>query len=505
MRGNAMESSYAGESEDFEQFLRTNRNKVDRSLNLILWISISVGPGIALGLWGGVFKHISYSVCIGISAAMLILSIVDRILLNKMPYSFVPGILALAGMEVLVCFMNDSHIYIRITWYMIPLLSLLFCNRRAYIGTSILNYIMMGISTWYGSAHYAEIRTDLATPLAAFINTFAALTIEAVTMFIAGYALGKATNSYYRKMIGKYKESQSQQEQMREHLEILDSMSQIYDYVNLIDFTGSTEMSLREEVLRKLPIAEGQDHTHMTQGLRSIVVPDMVDEFWKFTDITTVRDRLVNRRIIAGEFINTNSGWFRAQYIRVKGEMDKRPDVVIYTIQNIDSEKRREEHLIRISMTDELTRLFNRRSYEEDLSAIKRIDDDLALISADINGLKAVNDNKGHAAGDELIVGAATCLLSAVAPYGKVYRTGGDEFMAIVRTPDCEALVGRIQDRAASWHGKMVDGVSVSVGYATHRDHPDADVRELERISDQEMYEDKARYYQIPGNDRRKD
>ena len=124
-----MESSYAGESEDFEQFLRTNRNKVDRSLNIILCVSVSVGPGIALGLLGGVFKNISYSVCIGISVAMLILSIIDRILLKKMPYSFVPGIFALVGMEILVCFMNDSHIYIRITWYMIPLLSLLFCNR----------------------------------------------------------------------------------------------------------------------------------------------------------------------------------------------------------------------------------------------------------------------------------------------------------------------------------------------------------------------------------------
>jgi len=499
-----MESSYAGGSEDFEQFLRTNRNKVDRSLNVILWLSVSVGPGIALGLLGGVFKNISYSVCIGISVAMLILSIIDRILLKKMPYSFVPGIFALVGMEVLVCFMNDSHIYIRITWYMIPLLSLLFCNRWAYIGTSILNYIMMGISTWYGSAHYAVIRADLETPLAAFINTFAALTIEAITMFIAGYALGKATSNYYRRMIGKYKESQSQQKQMREHLDILDSMSQIYDFVNLIDFNESTEMSLREEVLHKLPIAEGQNHTHMTQGFRSSVVQDMVNDFWTFTDITTVRDRLINRRSIAGEFISTNNGWFRAQYIRVKGNLDQRPDVVIFTIQNIDSEKRREEHLIRISMTDELTRLFNRRSYEEDLMAIEKIDADLALISADVNELKTVNDNKGHSAGDELIVGAATCLLSAVAHSGKVYRTGGDEFMAIVRTPDCGELVRRIQSRTAEWHGNIVDGVSLSVGYATSKDYPYADVRELEKISDQRMYEAKARYYEETGKDRRK-
>ncbi len=500
-----MESLFAGGSESFEQFQRNNRNRVDKSLNRILWFIVLVGPAIAIGIATGIFKQTSYAACIVISASMLVLAIIDRIILNRMPYSYVPGILALVGMELLLCFMNDSHISIRISWFVVPLLSLLFCDRRAYIFTSVMNYVMMGIGTWIESSHYAGIRTDFATPLAGFINIFSGLTIEAIVMFIAGYALGKATNGYYRMMIGKYKEAQNQQEQMKEHLDILDSMAQIYDFVNLIDFTESTEMSLREETLHKLPIMKGQNHTHMTQGLRSHVVPDMVDAFWNFTDITTVPHRLINRRSIAGEFIDTKTGWFRAQYIRVKGDMDKRPDVVIYTIQNIDSEKRREEHLIRISMTDELTRLFNRRCYEEDIAAIERkaLDENLALISADVNGLKDVNDTMGHSAGDELIVGAATCLLSAIAPYGKVYRTGGDEFMAVVRNSDCAALIEKIRQRTAAWHGALVGEVSISVGYATHADHPGADVRELERIADRQMYEAKARHYRETGKDRR--
>jgi len=497
-----MEFLRNGESEDYEQFLRNNRNKVDRSLNLILWAITLVGPAIAIGIRTGIFRQTSYSACIIISASMLVLAFIDRILLKRMPYSYVPGIVAIIGMELLLCFMNNCHISIRISWFAVPLLSLLFCESGAYIGTSIVCYVIMGISTWIESAHYAGIRTDFDTPLSAFVNIFSGLTIEALAMFIAGYALGKATDGYYRKMLGKYKESQSQQEQMREQLDILESMARIYDYVNLIDFKESTEMSLREKELRRLKIEEGQDHTHMTLGLRNRIAPDMLDAFWTFTDITTVPDRLAKRLSISGEFISTRTGWFRAQYIRVKGEMGKRPDVVIYTIQNIDSEKRREEHLIRISMTDELTRLFNRRCYEEDIAAImkkKSPGKDLALISADVNGLKTVNDSKGHAAGDELIVGAATCLLSAIAPFGRVYRTGGDEFMAIVHTPDCGALVGEIRNRTAEWHGSIVDGVSISLGYATHAEYPGEDIRSLEKISDQRMYDDKARYYRERG------
>ena len=66
------------------------------------------------------------------------------------------------------------------------------------------------------------------------------------------------------------------------------------------------------------------------------------------------------------------SGWFRAQYITVDSTLDGIPNVIIYVTRNVDEEKRREEHLIRISMTDEMTRLFNRRCYEED-SYLKKV------------------------------------------------------------------------------------------------------------------------------------
>ena len=109
----------------------------------------------------------------------------------------------------------------------------------------------------------------------------------------------------------------------------------------------------------------------MTQGLRSQIAPDMTEAFWSFTNITTVPFRLVGRNSISGVFISTELGWFRAQYIRVEDALDREPDVVIYTIQNIDADKRREEHLIRISLTDELTRMYNRRCYEEDIQTIR--------------------------------------------------------------------------------------------------------------------------------------
>ncbi len=490
---------------DFEHFQRDNRCKVNHSLNKVLWFCILAGPAIALGVIGGVFKNTSLLSCGILSVAMAAVAGGNYLILKRNPYSYAPGILALVAVDLLLGYMNASHISIRLTWVLVPILSLLLCERRVYIGISILNYLVMGVATWLESGYYAGIRADFTSPLAGFINVFAGCTIEAVIMFAAGYALGEATRNYYRKMIDQYAETQTQQDRLEQQLNILDSMAEIYEHVNLIDFGASTEMSLREEKLTRIPIAEGQDHTNMTQKLRGKVAPDMVEDFWSFTDITTVQSRLVNHKLIVGEFISVESGWFRAQYIRVEGDLHQKPDVVIFTIQSIDSDKRREEHLIRISQTDELTRLYNRRRYEEDVQTIvlTGIADDLALISADVNGLKPVNDNLGHAAGDELITGAATCLLAAAGGCGKVYRTGGDEFMAIVRTDDCAALLKEISRGAAEWRGKFVDHVSLSLGYASHAEHPEASIAELEKLADMAMYEDKAEYYRKSGKDRR--
>ena len=51
----------AEKTADYEQFLLNNRNKVNHSLNRVLWICILAGPAIAIGVMSGVFKRTSYS------------------------------------------------------------------------------------------------------------------------------------------------------------------------------------------------------------------------------------------------------------------------------------------------------------------------------------------------------------------------------------------------------------------------------------------------------------
>lgn len=84
-----------------------------------------------------------------------------------------------------------------------------------------------------------------------------------------------------------------------------------------------------------------------------------------------------------------------------------------------------------MSNTDKMTGCFNRKAYDEDISEI-RMDSQFIYVSMDVNGLKIINDRQGHAAGDELICVAASCMKTRFDRYGKVYRMGGDEFAAIL-------------------------------------------------------------------------
>ncbi len=166
--------------------------------------------------------------------------------------------------------------------------------------------------------------------------------------------------------------------------------------------------------------------------------------------------------------------------------------------------------------TDALTGLGNRYSYEakvNEISMLSVFPDDLYIIMMDLNGLKGVNDNFGHDAGDEFIKAAGNCIVAAFESAGKVYRIGGDEFMAIVNTtPEkMEEMLKRLDENAAAWHGKHNSQLTISTGYSETRDVM-AIVQETNReridkmakIADRRMYEAKKAYYERTGKDRRR-
>lgn len=163
-------------------------------------------------------------------------------------------------------------------------------------------------------------------------------------------------------------------------------------------------------------------------------------------------------------------------------------------------------HLNSILVTDALTGIENRYAFEKKWndSVENPLNDRFVVVSADLNGLKAINDSKGHVAGDMLIKGAAEVMKKTFGPYGNVYRTGGDEFAALVETDDVASLAAAFKENMTAWKNPDIGTLNISVGYAGKREFPGYSPDELQKLADKRMYDDKKEYYRKNNIDRRR-
>ncbi len=241
--------------------------------------------------------------------------------------------------------------------------------------------------------------------------------------------------------------------------------------------------------------------------MKALVTENYVADVLDFVNLETIAERLGSLKTITMEFVGKRLGWCRARFIVESYDSQNRPYLLLFAVEDINQAKINEEKLRSQSTVDNLTGCLNRRAFDEKIIYYRDhpMENDLVYISADVNGLKAVNDDLGHAAGDELIAGAALCLKSVLNRYGSVYRTGGDEFFAIINadTETTDSALLEVQKLCDEWSGKYIEGVSVSAGYAAHCDFPDMTISELAKTADQNMYDAKSRYYMKKGIDRR--
>lgn len=182
---------------------------------------------------------------------------------------------------------------------------------------------------------------------------------------------------------------------------------------------------------------------------------------------------------------------------------------VSYWASNVRVEKISKELMEKniITLTDNLTRQGNRYAYTKECNRLDEIDSltDYSFILMDINGLKTVNDTVGHDAGDELIIGAAKCIEKSFSKYGKIYRIGGDEFVIILKCSEEElnAAIEFFDNEIIKWEGEKVTDLSISKGVVSAKDYPDLNLKQIIRIADKLMYQDKNEYYRRTGKDRR--
>ena len=284
---------------------------------------------------------------------------------------------------------------------------------------------------------------------------------------------------------------------MNKTQELINSLEREYRVkISLADVDGVIQVDTQEDNLKKpLPegiLLEGKDDYEVRQlGPARIVITKYIDNLDWYLVVQSDGSRQ------RGQFINV---------ILLNVVLCLLVTVILTLAMHIIAS--RAKALANASFTDQATQLLNRRAFEEEKArlTLQPLRDELVYVTADLNGLKTANDTLGHAAGDEMIRGAADCLKVTLGRYGQVYRIGGDEFAAILYLSDgqlAEAMQ-KLEAECAAYQGRLVKGVSIACGWASSREFPSENIGELSRISDERMYAAKEEYYRRTGKTRRR-
>ena len=276
-------------------------------------------------------------------------------------------------------------------------------------------------------------------------------------------------------------------------------LSAIYVSMHMIDLEKDTiEILKTNDYIEKrkggddLPASE-----QIRNAMREISIEGHRDNSVKFVDLSTLPERMLGKKSIYFEFEGKISGWCRARFITVEENAKGLPTKVLYAVEPIDVQKRREEQLRHLSETDLLTGIRNRGSGEATVRNLmyKGVHGMFCVLDAD--HFKQVNDNFGHSVGDEVIKSVAKCLEMAFRGNDVVFRLGGDEFAVYAPSVMDEKTGREILGRFLHYIDGIVipemgeTGVCVSIGATIYREDEMMDFDEIYKRADSAAYESK--------------
>ncbi|PKM25419.1 MAG: diguanylate cyclase [Gammaproteobacteria bacterium HGW-Gammaproteobacteria-12] len=156
-----------------------------------------------------------------------------------------------------------------------------------------------------------------------------------------------------------------------------------------------------------------------------------------------------------------------------------------------------EQAVRQLSLTDELTGLYNRRGFrllaERELCAAQRRKGRCLLLYADLDDLKPVNDRFGHGAGDRLLKAAADVLKAQFRTTDVIARLGGDEFVVLASDySDSEEVLQRLEQALHGAEGGAGQRLSMSMGISESSLNPDEGLDSLLVQADAAMYANKC-------------
>lgn len=289
--------------------------------------------------------------------------------------------------------------------------------------------------------------------------------------------------------------------------EILEAVGNQQEIIRQLE----TDISLVQDCLQAVEVLDVNQATldlynarskgELLAGLSNILVDDSLNEF-RNELIALVNEKEffeceILQKKISGELIH---GWLR---LSLPKEYKKNWKRVFISIMDITDRKLTEQKMRYLSFHDQLTGLYNRAYFEEELSRLNTSRQyPISIIACDLDGLKQINDNLGHSEGDKAIKAVAKILGGdTFRNEDVVARTGGDEFVIILPSVDLNdnpLVLERIENGIETHNASNNDDglyrpISLSYGYAVA--NQDQSLEKTLIQADRAMYVHKSSKY----------
>lgn len=236
-------------------------------------------------------------------------------------------------------------------------------------------------------------------------------------------------------------------------------------------------------------------------------------KIWAVTDSCAISQQSLNALLdnvrkggeqVFANWITINEG---KRYIQCRLSTVRHSSLIagfVLSVQDITAQRNAEEAIRKLAYLDRLTQLPNRLLFEERLmleaKRAERNKSQFAIMMLDLNEFKAINDDYGHSAGDELLQIMGERLLTSVRGSDTVARFGGDEFVFILpdisKPEDVDVIVEKIHDiigKPCEINGNTFH-VEAATGYSIYPDDAE-DPKALLDLADARMYKNKREKY----------
>ncbi len=264
-----------------------------------------------------------------------------------------------------------------------------------------------------------------------------------------------------------------------------------------IDATNAMEVFALDSDLNYLSFNEY--HFHSMKKYYNVKI-EKGKNFFDYIEHPQMRDRINDcfKIALSGEFHSsvslvetTEEKYIEEQYSPIFDEDGTVIGITVFS-QDITDRKKYEQSILYLSYRDPLTNLHNRRYYSEEL---KRLDESkyypLSIITADINGLKIMNDAFGHDAGDQLLCTVSDQLIKVFKNESRVARIGGDEFVILLPNTTKEKALNSIEEAKLAIESVRINEMNISVSFGLSTKLSDEDVEDVLKHAEDDMYSKK--------------